>query len=348
MNEDGFDWGGSYSCEWRLMEVDPRTWDDSSEVNGVMSLSVSRDSDGELIDEGSAIISMDPGEAPHEFWGRIEVLAGNGGVYRRQAIATLYFIPGKSTVRKGRKLVDYACMSVLYPASTRSLLAGSNFAKGAEGGSYVTRLLSDCTPAPVSSTEMFALQEDVVYAEGTKYLEAAWMLLKAANWCLRISEMGEISVQPMPEDPSLVLDVANARLLNPEIEVDNGLEDAINRYIAATDDRVAIAVDDSDSPSSYTVRGFYVDEYDSSPQLLDGESLDEYCQRRLDELSGTLGTRTYGRAFFPDVLPFDVVEGSIASVGLDCTMRVVSQSIDIGHGVHLTETAEVIDTWQST
>ena len=82
MNRDDFDWGGSYSCEWRLMTVDKDTWDDASEVHGVISMSVSRDCDGDLIDEGSATISMDPGDRPTEFWGRLEVLAGNGGVYR--------------------------------------------------------------------------------------------------------------------------------------------------------------------------------------------------------------------------------------------------------------------------
>ena len=340
--DTSFDWGGSYSCEYRLMEVDPDTWEGLARVDGVLSMSVSRDRGGDLIDEGSAEIAMDVYDVPREFWGRLEVLARNDGGHTRQAIATLYFIPGPIRISKGRKIVSYSCMSVLFPPSERSILVGSNFQKGMDGAAYAVSLLSECTPAPITSDGTFSLSENVVYSEGTSYLEAVWMLLDAAGWCIRISERGEVTIQPKPTEPVLIIDSANARLVGPEIEADDGLEDVKNRYIAVANDSIVTSVDESARRTSYETRGFYSDEYDGSPQLLDGETLQEYSDRKLAELTEVLGTKTYRRAFWPGVVPFDIVEGSISSVMLDCTMRVLSQSIEIGAGIAITETSEVI------
>ena len=342
MPDSTFDWGGTYSCSYRLMEVDRDTWEDSSEVTGVLSLSVSRDRDGELVDEGSASIAMASDEEPREFWGRIEVQVSDGVEHVRQPIATLYFVPGRWAMRRGRKVVDYSCMSVLYPASARKVLVGSSYAKGTDGSAFVVGLLRECTFAPVEVADTFALSDHVVYDGETSYLEAANMLLDAAGWCLRISERGEVEVRPRPTEAALSLDIANTRLLAPEVEADDGLEDAANRFIAAGEEGIATAVDESDRRTSFPSRGFYVDEYDSSPQLLDGETLQGYSDRKLEELNEVSGTRTYTRAFWPGVVPFDVVDGSIASVGLDCRMRVLSQNVELGAQVKVTETSEVM------
>ena len=342
MTYDGsIDWGSSYSCSWRLVEVDTRTWADAAEVTGATNASVSRDRGGDLIDGGSLTVEMGIDDIPYEFVGRIELLAEQQ-LMERHPIATLRFVPGESSIHEGRRIVSYDGYGVLRPASTLTMLAGEYVPKGTDAAQWVVSKLKSCMKAPVEAKGSFSLAEAYVFDGGTTYLTDIWELLDNVGWCLRVDERGQVVVMELPSDPALVLDSAHASMLQPELSSNDGLASTANRYIAVDGDSMAIAVDESDRISSYAVRGYYVDQYDSSPTRLDGETLQAYAQRKLDEETSVAGTRTYTRAYWPDALPFDIVRGSLASVGLDCDMRILSQSIQIGAGVKVTETAEVI------
>ena len=334
------DYGKGYSSTWSLLKVDPTTWAASDEVAGLLSASVERDRDSDLLESGSAQFDSQVGEG--EFYGRLEMLAEQDGEVERHPIATLLFSPGDSTATASGIVMEYTGRSVLAPAIDMVLLTGSYAPAGSDGAKYAASLIAKCTPAPVTVEGGFTISDNFVFAQGTTHLEAARELLDGANWRIHITGGGAISIGPKPQEPSLVLDKANASLLGTEVGINGSLEEVPNRYIAVNGDARAIALDDSDAPTSYPSRGRCVDVYDESPQLCNGESLEAYAKRKLIEATESFESRSYTREWWPDVTCNDLVMGSISSVGLDCTMRVKTQSIQIGRGAVVTEEAEVL------
>ena len=337
------DFGQGYSSSFRLMRVDQATWADAGEVDGFSSASVERDRSNDLMESGSVTLLAD-GAPDSEFYARIEMLADSGMTRERHAIATLLLSPGQCTATKGGVDVELVGRSVLAPANDRVLLAGTYAPLGCDGAAYAVSLLSECIAAPVEAAGSFRLSDHVVFARGTTYLEAAWMLLDKAGWAMTIGGDGRVTVCPMPSEPALVLGKANSRLLGPEIQIDDGASDLPNRVVVADpeNDLVVESVDMTDNPTSYKTIGRFVDLYEESPTLVDGESLQAYANRRLVEETSVLGKRTYSREWWPDVHPFSLVRGSMADVGLDGDMRVLSQSLEIGAGVYVSEVAEVL------
>lgn len=334
-------YGEGYSCTWRVMRVDPATWAGKEELGGFLSASVDRDALSMLVESGSAEFDGRPSEG--EFWGRIEMLAEQGGLVERRAVATMLMSPAGSSASVGGARAQYECRSVLAPAADRVLLAGDYAPAGCDGAAYAASLIAKCTPAPVLVEGSFTLTGHMVFAKGTTHIEAAWMLLDSAGWCIQISGEGAIVVKPMPVDPALVLDESATRLLGTEVKLEGGLAEVPNRYIAVDGEQSAVAVDDDpDNPASFYSRGRYVDVYDDSPSRVDGESLEAYAARKLAEAAESIESREYEREWQPGVTCFDVVKGSLASVGLDGPMRVMSQSVSIGAGALVTERAEVL------
>jgi len=335
------DYGNGYSSSWRAMRVDPSTWASADELPGLLSASVERDSSSDMYESGS--MSFDGQMPSGELWCRIEMLAEQAGLVERHAIATFLMSPGDSTAGLGGSKAEYQCLSVLSPANDRVLLAGDYAPVGIDGAAFAASLVAKCAPAPVFAEGSFTLSQNVVFAKGTTHLEAARMLLDSAGWCMQIDGDGTVWVRPKPSDASLVLDQAHASLIGTEVTLGGAMADVPNRYIAVDGDEEAVAVNDrrGDPVSTYE-RGRYVDVYDESPQRVDGESLQAYAERKLAEAAASVETRSYTREFWPGVKPLDIVEGSIASVGLDCTMRVKTQSLALGSGVTVTETSEVL------
>ena len=158
---------------------------------------------------------------------------------------------------------------------------------------------------------------------------------------------GMVTIVPVASSPSLTLDAAGAALLRPGIEYTLDYSDVPNRYIAVDDLSSAVAINDSPtSPTSTVTRGCFVDEYDSSPVRVSGETLGAYAQRRLRELSIVQSERTFTRKWVPDVYPGSVVRGSMASVELDGDMRIVTQRLECGAGIEVKERAvQEVSTW---
>ena len=151
--QGNIDWGNSVSHKWRLVVVNQPTWTDGAVVSGAMEVSVTRDRDGDLLESGSATIAMGIEEVPNEFIGRIEVLAEQGITVERHPVSTMRFIPGRSIIHAGRKVVDYDCFSVLRPADTRKMEAGAYVPKGTDGAAWIVKMLSECMRAPVSARQ---------------------------------------------------------------------------------------------------------------------------------------------------------------------------------------------------
>lgn len=330
------DYRDGYSSSWRVVRVNPDTWLDAGEVGGVASAQVelSAAADAPLLVSGT--FEVDASLPAEEGWWRIEMLA----LGRRTPVATLFVQSGDSEFDRGRETVTAYGRSPLYPATERKLLAGEYVPAGADGAAWAASLIQQCTPAPVTVEGGFALSDHYVFDAGTTHLAAAWTLLGAANWCMQVDGSGAVVVRAKPTDPALVLDGAAAGMLAPGVTRSRDLSGVPNRYYAIDGANRAVAINDDPGSALSTVsRGRYVDEVDTSPTRVDGETLEAYAARRLAELSVVTTAYSYSREW-ADVKLYDLVRGALPSTGLEADMRVVSQSVSCGAGVYVSETAE--------
>ena len=252
---------------------------------------------------------------------------------------TLLFEKASSRFEKNSRVSSANGRSVLQPVADRKLARGTFAAAGSDGAAYAGKLISQCTPAPVHVEGSFTLSDNIVFDIGASYLEAAWTVLKANDWCIQIDGRGEIYVRPKPSDVALELSMTTTGLLVPGVDDEFDIVDIPNRYYAINDDEVAVAENmDPESPVSYVSRGRWVDEVDEGPTLVDGEPLEAYAKRKLAEMSLVTRKYTYRREFWPDVFPFSRVRATIASNGIEGDLRVLQQDLECGKGVVVTET----------
>ena len=109
--------------------------------------------------------------------------------------------------------------------------------------------------------------------------------------------------------------------------------------VHAVEADVGIAVNDQDgSRTSVSARGRYVDYIDDSPVKVGGETMTNYAKRKLEEMSTVTREWNYTREYVPDLVPFDLVAGSVPEFGMSGAFRVIKQSIECGKGVTVSET----------
>lgn len=332
-------WLEGYSSKFRAMVVDPETWDDAEEAAGVLSMSVSRDctADVPLIETGQ--VELDAGSF-EPCWLRLYMMVDGSEAV---AVSTMLFERVNRRVELG-STVTLKGRSVLQPAQDVDLLFADPkgyAAAGQDGAAYAASVIASCTPAPVDVEGGFTLSSNVNFDPSCKALEAAWKVLDAGGYCIQIDGTGKIRVMPVPTEPDLELNRANAGLLIPGVDDDFSAVDVPNRYTAVLDGQSYTAVnDDASSEVSYARRMRWVDaERDTDPILVNGEDLGAYCERRLDEES--VVTRTYGytREFYPGVLPYSLVHATLEDNGLEGDLRVKTQNLTMGNGITVDETA---------
>lgn len=341
------DFGAPYSATWRVFSVDERTWADGDRMYGVTTASVNREADGNLLESGTFTIDLPYGESIGEGYYRLVMTAHQNGVAERVDVATLHGIASGSVSDKGRNLQTLNASSVLYPASTEKTAVGWYAPAGVNGAQFVAEMLAGCLKAPVSWEGSFTLDSPIVFQLGWSKLECAWTVLDAGNFTLAIDGRGRVTVRPMPTEPSLALDGANARLVGTSVSRKTDWSVVPNRYYAVDGSEVAVAVnDDPNSVTSTVSRGYNSDVVDRSPKRVNGETLEAYAGRRLHESSIVLDTRTYTREWVGGVYPNSIVLGSIPSVGLDGRLRVTSQKLTLGKGIKVDETAGMeVSSW---
>jgi hypothetical protein len=342
------DFGAAYTAEWHLYKVHRQTWADEYEVGRLVSVSLNRDSDGDApeIDSGTLGIEGPAGFEWESGYYRLAMRAIQRGVERVDVMTLLCESDG-GTVDRGVDLKSVTGRSVLHPAATTYTTLGDYAAAGEDGAQKAARMLRAAIAAPVSVEGSFALRDAYVFSPNASVLSSVWALLKAANFCMWPDGRGVVHIAPLPTQPVLTLDRANARLVDPDVSHSLDISGIPNRY-TADDDGVRVTVsNETGSKASYDQRGYWVDAGTDSPAPLDGESLDAYAARMLSEKSIAKDSRTYGRRFWPDVHPFMVVQGSMPSVKLDGLLRVESQAIDCSHGIQVTETAyKEVQMWR--
>lgn len=334
------DWSAGYSATWRVYRVDRRTWADAGLLGGVSEVSIERtcDEDAPLLERGSMTMDAEVGSFFEEGYYRVVMTATQGSESRRVDVATLLCCSVSGDANRNVDVREVLGRSVLYPASTTDLEVGSYAPAGVDGVAFCADLLRSCINAPVVTQGRFTLDEHHVFDSGTKVLAAVWEVLDAGGYVLQIAGDGTVSITPKPTEPDLLLDRAHARLLHPGVHHELDYSEVPNRYIASdgTDEAVAVN-DDPASVTSTVTRGWVHDVRDDSPTRVNGETLQAYAERRLEEESMVYDARTYSREWWPGVVPFSLVRGSMASVELDGDMRVVTQSLSCGRGITVEE-----------
>lgn len=334
------DWTRGYTARWRVCRVNPATWADGEEVPGFVGARVERTDQGDtpLVDSGTLEL-VDGGGLDSGYY-RLVMVAEQGGATERADIATLWCEASGGSYDHGTDTLDIEGRSVLWPASVALMARGACAPMGADGVTWATARLREALQAPVEPEGGFTLSSWIVFDDGTTVLEAVWAVLRAGGHTLRIDGDGTVHVGPMPTEPALVLDEARARLLAPSVGHALDWSGVPNAYTAVEGTRVVTAInDDPESPTSIVARGHRHDALDKSPSRVNGESLEAYAARRLEEESTVRDERTYRREWWPGVLCGDLVRGSIASVGMAGDLRVTKQSIDCGMGAQVTEEA---------
>lgn len=334
------DYSRAYTATWRLYRVNPSTWADAQQVGRMLSASVTRSCEGDApeIDSGSITVEGDPLEGFSGGYYRIAMTAEQSGEHERVDIATLLCESDGGSIARQTDRKSIAGFSVLHPAATTQVPDGTCVPKGTDGAQAAAALLRSAIQAPVEVDGAFFLADHYDFGFGDTVLECAWRLLRAGNFCIQTDGRGRVYIGPMPSEPSLTLDRASTRMLDPKISYALDLSDVPNRFIVKSGGMSAVA-ENVDGPNvGRRERGYWVDASESNPAMLEGETLQSYAERRLAEESVVLDERSYVRAW-ADLSPYDIVTGSMADAKLEGSMRIVSQDYSCGNSVKVTEKA---------
>lgn len=348
------DFTQAYTSHWRLVSVDPDTWDDGNDVEGVYSASVNRDATDAtpLLETASFAVDQDITDEFEEGWYRLLLIAEQNHILERYPISTVLVEKADDSVNFERLSTNLSGYSVLKPLADRKNI-GTDYRyapKGVNGAQWVAELIDDVTPAPVMvDGDGFKLDKQVVFSPGMTYLQMIWDVLDMKKWCMSIDGEGNITVQARPEEPSMEISYLNPKGLQNGVTRSLDISAVPNRYYAIDNDgNREIAENRNSGSTSYSSRGRWVDYVDTSPTRVDGETLYAYARRRLEEESTVVRQYSYTREYWPEVLPFDLVSAFLPDLGLNEEIRVMSQSLTCGgNGISVSETSGLeIKEWK--
>lgn len=333
---------GSYNSTWRLMSVDPDTWESVDGISGVTDITITKSDKG---NGESASLKLDQNvrESPYCGWARVEAVIRSGTTTDIAPISTLYLMAedGKfENLGAGRNVSGF---SVLWPASKRKLRSGAYAPKGADGAAWVADLLSTCISAPIRIEGSFLLSDHIVFKGGTTYLDAATTVLDAAGWRLRVNGHGDVTICERQTEPSFEVTPSN---VCDGISFTSADAETTNTYYVSDGREEAVAVNDDPASVTSTVStGIIIEEVDLSPKRVNGESLQGYADRKLLEarLKSTKAY-TWTRDYAQDIVPSDLIRAEIEVYGICEELRVKSQVIRCSDGLTLQETT-VSEGW---
>ena len=331
------DWTRGYTSLFEVHRMNVDSWAPYQKVKDVQSFAISRTCDETVPLLETATMEID--DAFEDGWYQLSMIVDQGSV-ERQNLGVFLFEKSGTKYDYNRTTTTASGYSVLKPADDRLVVHGLYALKGSNGAEQAALMLRECTPAPVVVHGKFDLAANLVFDVGMTYLAAVWLLLDAGGFCIQISGDGTINIMPKPIEASIELSRYNAELLLPGVQDDQTVINVPNRYYAIDGDRYAVAVNNNPtSIASYISRGRWVDAIDNSPAMVNGESLQEYAERKLKEATTITKKVTYSREYYPGVVPFSLVSGSMPEIGLDGYMMVITQSLTCDKGVYVQETA---------
>ena len=332
------DWSKGFSARYYLTVVDVDTWADTDIID-ITNGSVNRSETGLRHSADVTCINYDRGK---ERWIRIWLDARQGAdAYHGPLFTGLACSPGREI--NGRLETDkLECYSVLKPAEDVLLPRGWYASYGTNGGELLKKLLTECgVPAPVYIQENSpGLSYSVIAESGETYLSMIEYILSAIGWRMTIEGDGSIYISEPAKDLSGSFDNIMNDCVELKINVSNDWFSCPNVFRAVYGDLVAVAVDDSeDSPLSTVNRGREIWMEESNCALNDGESLDSYAKRRLEEEQSIYYQVNYSRRFDPDINVTDLIRLNYPEQDVSGVFYISSQSISLGHGAAVSEEA---------
>lgn len=346
------DFSQPYSVDWRVYRVDEGTWDEMSEVSGIVSASVDRDCTDQvpLLETSTITFDAPIGERFRSGYYRIIAYIRQSGQYVRMPVTTqLYqitsFVSDPGVIRSSQfkyHQVTIDGQSVLLPAAEIRMRDGSYVAKNTNGAQWVVGQLRSILKAPVYlDGSGFQLKRHIVYDSNDTVLSAVWSVLDAGKWCLMIDGTGTVRVTARPKEPTFTLNEDSTKFFHPELKIGDSKKGVYNRYIVRYGLNEYVAVNDDPNSETSTVSvGRYVDApIDTNPYLLVGESPQEYARRKLEEASTVSSSYDYTREYMPDIYPMCIVRAVMPNMGVDGDLRIAKQKLTLDQGITVSETA---------
>lgn len=327
------DWSKGFSATYYMTIVDPVTWGDVDRVE-IISGKIARKTDGLM---ESADVECSDFDTDRERWIRIYLDAAQPGDVAHIPLFTGLSSVPETSINGTQIRYPLTCYSVLKPAEDILLQRGW-FAAESFNGAEVVRDLLSVIPAPISvEANAPKLSQSIIAEDGDNHLTMAQKVLEAINWRLKINGDGSIIICPMATNVSAVFGLDND-VIEPSVTRKADWFGCPNVFRAINNDNVAIARDDDErSMLSTVMRGREIWQEESNCDLNDGEGLEQYAQRRLQELQSVAYSINYTRRYNPAISIGDLVELHYPEQGLMGVYKTVSQSIDLGYGAKTSE-----------
>ena len=346
-----FNWFRTYTSEWELVPIDPGGWVELEPLTMVKSFkfNTSGDDDVPLLNSGSITIDTyeeDPPPGWYKIKGRF--ISPNGEM-ESYPIGVLVCESSDYNHDYGLNRLTMSGKSVLFPAKNKYMANGAYIPRGSDGAEWCRGMIQSCTPAPVSvDGDMdFTLSRNYVFDNNTSILKAVWDVLDSAKWVMQIDGDGNIHLLPKPMQPDIRFEDDALSLFQPGLSRSTPIADIPNVYICNYGNRrVRVVNDDPDNIVSTVSRGYERETVDNDPMLVNGESVDNYAARMLEEQSTLVQTYSYRREVWDNVMPFDMVYFNIP--GFIGEARVLSQAFDFeGGGIQIDEiVGKEVKLWQ--
>lgn len=329
------DWNKGFSARYYACFVEPQTWRDIErfEIKG-----------GTLqkFDSGlrnSATIECVNYQQSTERWVRVWLNARQAGYDAHIPLFTGLATAPERNIDGQLVTNSLACYSVLKPAQDKLLPLGYYAPAKVNGAQIVQQLLSDNTPVPVRIVgESPLLSQHIIAENNENNLSMAEKVLSAINWRLRVLGDGTVEVCSVANSVSARFDALENDSIEPQLRAINDWYGCPNVFRSVMGDEYAIARDEStSSPLSTVNRGREVWMEERDCKLSDGESLENYAHRRLQEEQRRYLAVSYDRRFRPDVIASDIVQLHYPAQDIDGAFYILSQSIEIGYGARTSE-----------
>lgn len=328
------DWSAGFSAQYYAYFVDTDSWRNLGRIE-LIGGSISNVADSL---RSSATINMVRYDGGSDRWLRIYLDARQGDDSAHIPLFTgIVTTPGDEI--NGSYITNTLTgYSVLKPCDDVYLERGYYVPAGASSDAVLRELLS-VTPAPVEiEAGAPALSEAIIAEDGESHLTMADKVINAMGWRMRIQGDGTIQITQQATDAGVFFDPLENDAIEPEMTVNFDWFGCPNVFRAISGNMVGIARDDSPkSPLSTVRRGREVWAEDSSAELNAGETIAEYATRRLKEEQQKATEVDYNRRYRPDLIVGDLVSLHYPEQGLNGTYKIVSQSIELGHGARTGE-----------
>lgn len=340
------DWNQGYTSTWRLYSVDRSTWGDGDEIEGLVSASVTKDSESSLVEDAS--ISID-GE-PINGYVRLVLEAKNTEGAARADIGTFLVTSPKRSINGQLVSIDLECYSVLKPAEDKLLPPGWYFPEGGDPIAGASELLGGVLQCPVIHSESDIKTDEIKVAESNEtILSMVNYLLTDTDYFIDIDGKGRVTIKKKPEEITASFDTKENDVLMPDITDESDIFDIPNILRVSDSNGKYQTIINDDENSSTSVGNLGWEKWSAEQLTLDAdESLLSKGSERLEELSKSTRKISYTREFNPSIKVNDLALYLLPRQGIVGSFRIVSQSISVGAGATVNEIAEFeTDNWRA-